>query len=358
MSFKIKTEVLKGMMTKAVKGAGNNKLLPITGLINFEVTDGLLTLTTTDGNNTLKVKERVLEGNSFFSTLAVDLISKLIAKTTTETMTFTQQAKNEYLLIQGNGSYKIELPLDSEGNMIKFPGATIKEESEKKETTLDISKILKANKQAVSKTFDSGAHLTGYYFDTNRVITTDSYQVCINEIKTLDKNILLPAATLELLSLFEGKLVSIQQDEDKLLFTADTLTLFCTQLENIEQFPASSIDNLIENEFGGCCIIEKGAILEILNRMTIFTTAYDVSAKLEFTEKGIEISSRTGNGIETLNYVETKTHIDFSCYANLEFLIAQITSQEEEKIELYYGNKGSIKLKAGNITQIIALRSE
>ena len=37
MKAKIKTEVLQNVMTKAVKGAGNNKLIPITSLMELKI---------------------------------------------------------------------------------------------------------------------------------------------------------------------------------------------------------------------------------------------------------------------------------------------------------------------------------
>jgi DNA polymerase III sliding clamp (beta) subunit (PCNA family) len=46
--MKIATEKFQDMVARASKGASENKLLPITRLMAFELKDNVLTLTTTD----------------------------------------------------------------------------------------------------------------------------------------------------------------------------------------------------------------------------------------------------------------------------------------------------------------------
>ena len=57
--MKIKTEILKEMVSKSIKGSSQNKLLPITNYIGIEVKNKILTLITTDGNNQLKIKQEI-----------------------------------------------------------------------------------------------------------------------------------------------------------------------------------------------------------------------------------------------------------------------------------------------------------
>ena len=48
MKLSIKTEKLKEMVSRSIKGVGNNKLIPLTSLMAIELKDGKLTLITTD----------------------------------------------------------------------------------------------------------------------------------------------------------------------------------------------------------------------------------------------------------------------------------------------------------------------
>ena len=62
MKLRLETIVLQEMVAKAVKGAANNKMIPITSLMAIELKDNRLVITTTDASNTLKiVKEKYLQ---------------------------------------------------------------------------------------------------------------------------------------------------------------------------------------------------------------------------------------------------------------------------------------------------------
>lgn len=57
MKLQIKTTKLQEMLARAIKGASNNKLIPLTSLIAISLKDGELTLITTDATNYLYVRD-------------------------------------------------------------------------------------------------------------------------------------------------------------------------------------------------------------------------------------------------------------------------------------------------------------
>ena len=59
MKLTITTAVFQEMLNRAIKGAGLNKLLPLTSLIAIKVKDKVLTLITTDGSNTLYISNEI-----------------------------------------------------------------------------------------------------------------------------------------------------------------------------------------------------------------------------------------------------------------------------------------------------------
>ena len=57
MQFSILTKTFQEMLNKANKGASNNKLLPLTSMVHFNLKDKVLSVTTTDMNNFVTIRE-------------------------------------------------------------------------------------------------------------------------------------------------------------------------------------------------------------------------------------------------------------------------------------------------------------
>ena len=68
-------------------------------------------------------------GEDFYVVVQVEQFSKLIGKMTCETISL--EVNDGILNVKGNGDYKIELPLDEEGNTIQFPDPVAKVKTSK-----------------------------------------------------------------------------------------------------------------------------------------------------------------------------------------------------------------------------------
>ena len=353
MKLKLKTLKLQEMVSKAVKGASNNKMIPITGLMAIVLKKGVLTLITTDATNTLKVMEKNIEGDDFYVVVQADIFSKLIAKTTTETITLT--LKENSLEVKGNGTYNIELPLDEEGQLITFPEYKFDESVEKKVINLSTVKVLlNANKAAIAETMEIPC-LTGYYFD-DKVITTDTFKVCSNDIKVFDDKVLLPSEMVELLAIMDEEKINVQVSGNKILFTTNNVTVYGTQLDGIEDYPAEAIQAYLETEFTSMCKLPKSALLNVLDRLSLFVSTYDKNGVyLTFNNEGVLFSSKKSNGTELIKYQGSENFQPFTCCADIELLESQISAQDGEVVELWYGHEKAIKMTSGKITQIVAL---
>lgn len=353
MKLKLKTLKLQEMVSKAVKGASNNKMIPITGLMAIVLKDGVLTLITTDATNTLKVIENKVEGEDFYVVVQTDIFSKLVAKITTETITLT--LKENSLEVKGNGTYSIELPLDEEGQLIKFPEYKFDTKVEKSEINLSTVKVLlNANKAALAETMEVPC-LTGYYFD-DKVITTDTFKVCSTDIKVFPDKVLLPAELMELLALMDEEKITVQISGNKILFSTNNVIVFGSQLEGIEDYPSEAINAYLETEFKSVCRLPKGAVLNLLDRLALFVATYDKNGVyLTFTKDGVIFSSKRSNGTELIKYQGSENFQPFTCCADIELLRSQISAQTEEVVELWYGHDKAVKMISGKITQIVAL---
>lgn len=354
MKLSIKTLTLQDMVAKATKGASNNKMIPITGLMAIELRNGTLTLTTTDATNTLKINKKDIDGGDFYVTVQVDIFSKLVAKTTTETITLT--LKDSSLEVKGNGTYNIELPLDEEGQLIKFPEPVF--ESVEEGTVINLSTVktlLTSNKAALAETLEM-PFLTGYYCGENEVISTDTYKVCGNNIKVFNKPVLIPAELMELLAIMDEEKIMVHSDGNKIRFATNNVVVYGVELEGIEDYPVEAIQAYLQTEFTSVCKVAKSAFLNLLDRLSLFVAAYDNNGLyMTFTNDGVLITSKRSNGTELIKYQDSKNFTPFTCCVDIELLKSQLSAQNSEVVELWYGHEKAIKMTSGNITQIVAL---
>lgn len=354
VSMKINTKLLQDMVSKAIKGAGNNKLIPITSLIGIEILSGKLTLKTTDGSNHLYITE-TLEGDStnFYSIVNADMFAKLVSKTTSE---FIELLNNESCLeFIGNGSYKLEIPVNADGDIIKFPQFNIREDIMPQQISItSLKNILTSAKVSVAKTMEVPC-LTGYYI-SDKAVSTNREMICLIEDTISKESILISSPMAELLQLFEGTDLAFIKDENKLMFSTDKITVLGKELEGKDIYPVAAVENLAKSDYDNLIVVNKQDLLNVLDRMALFVTDYDKNGVyLNFAEKGLEIRSQKSNAIETIEFKSEKPAVEFNCLADIEMLKSQVGAIVGDIVNIYYGQPKSLKLKEGNTTMILSL---
>lgn len=354
MQLKLRTIKLQELVSKSVKGASGNKMIPITGLMCVQLEGNKLTLTTTDATNYLEIIEDKVEGEDFYVTVPVDVFSKLVSKTTSENIILTLE--ESCLKFKGNGNYSIELPLDEEGAMVRFP--KYKFDSKAKKFTVNLSTIktiLSVNKSALAVEMDE-PHLTGYYCDENCVITTDTFKVCGNNIALFNTPVLVPSEVMDLLALMTEEKITAQVSGSKMLFTTSNVVVYGVQLENIEKYPVEAVKQYLETEFTSCCKLPKALVMAVFERLSLFVTEYDKNGiYMTFTKDGVSFSSKQSTGTEMVSYSGSTGFKDFTCCADITLMTSQIKVQETDTIELWYAHEQAIKMVNGKVTQIVSL---
>lgn len=362
--MKIKTELLKELLAKAIKGASNNKMIPITSLIGISVAANTIKLTTTDGSNILEVKSQidydVLSNPPFYTVVNADTFAKLVGKTTKEYIELENESN--CLVVKGNGTYKLEIPINEDGEIIKFPAYD--KLSEVEAITLSIESLkntIQSAKSSKAQTMEIPM-LTGYYLGQTS-IATDRQMVCYIENNLLNESILISSEMAELINLLEGDNVSltikntIKNNEliKELLFVTNNITIYGKQLEGVDDYPIEPLKNLVNINYESFVKVDKNELLNVLDRMSLFVTDYDKNGVfLNFKKEGLEVTSQKSNAteiIEIKNTIET----EFTCLVDIEMLKAQLQSLKTDIAEIYYGQKTSIQLKEGNTTLILSL---
>lgn len=354
--MKVKTVELQEMVARAVKGASQNKLIPLTSLMKVECYNGILTLETTNMSDSLYIKKEIDEDNDFYVVVQVEQFSKLVSKMTSENITL--ELDNNILIVKGNGTYKIELPLDESGEMIKYPDpvSKLKFEGEASSTIkLDtIKTILTANKVALATTLEVPVY-TGYYAG-DKVISTDTFKICGLNAKLFDEPVMISPETMNLLDVMTEETINVDKADGILLFSTKDCVLYSHIMEGIDEFAIEPISALLEEQFKSSCKVNKNTLLALLDRISLFVGPYDNKAvTLTFTENGIDVSSKKSNGIETIPYLENKDFAPYTCVLDITMLSQQVKANAAESIEIQYGNESSIKIVDGDVTQIVAL---
>lgn len=363
MKLTVKTDVFQNMVAKAVKGSSNSNLY-LTQLMAISLKNNDLVLITTDENNYLYVKEPKVAGDDFYAVVPVEKFAKLISRLTCEEITLeipqSKSGELEKLIVKGNGKYVIELPYDEDGQLVQFPdplASSIPDAVEEDVKLSTIHLILSTAKAALQVAKNRTCYC-GYYIG-DRVVTTDSYKICGIDIKLFDRAMLLPPELVDLLDLLGEEDVKVTHNDDTLIFSTDRTVVYGHVMEGIDEYKIDAISSLLDEQFGSSCKIEKSALLQLLDRLTLFVGTYDKnSVYLTFTKDGLLVSSKQDSGSEIIPYRESNNFKDYTCCLDIELFKSQVKANQSGVIEILYGNDSSIKMVDANVKQIVALADD
>ena len=356
MKLTLNTVKLQDMVSRAVKGASNNKLIPITSLMAIELNaNHSLTLTTTDATNYLYIDEHKVDGDEFYAVVPVDVFSKLIARMTCENVTLTVHPEIKILEVKGNGNYKIELPLDENGQLIKYPNPYKNGKNADIKLNLSTVKvILDTLKSALATTLENPCY-TGYYAGDS-VIATDTYKIANMDVSLFNEPVLVSAELMNLLSVITEENIKVSIDGDVLQFATDTCRIYGRAMEGIEDFAVEPIMSLVNTEMDSRCSLNKTQLLQVLDRLSLFVGPYDKNAvRFTFTREGLEISSKASSSVEMIPYISSKDFREFTCMIDVQMITQEVKAIQADVIEMYYGEDNAVIMKDGNITIVVAL---
>lgn len=358
MKFTIQTELMKDVVARAIKGAGNNKLIPITSMMCIELKDGELTVITTDATNYLYIREQHVAGDDFYVVVDANQFAKLVSKMTCESITMTIDEKLYTMKVKGNGNYTIELPLDEDGEPVKFPDVVVKTDATPRSINRStVIAILETIKPALAVTMENPQY-TAYYMG-DKVVATDSYKIASLAIPMFDTPRLVSSEFLDLVAVMRTEKIAVEMNDTDIVFETPDCTIAGKFVDGIDDFAIEPITNLIEQEFDSHCAVPKNDLLQMLDRLSLFVGTYDKNAvDLTFTNQGLQVSSKASSGIEILPYVNSENQVDFTCAVDIQMLVNEVKAIQNDLIEIYYGDDSSIKLIDGNITIVIALMED
>ena len=352
MKLTVKTSQFQSMVSKSVRGAGLNKLLPITGMMCLEKKDGVLTLHTTDTANYLDIKTPLIEGDDMYVVVPADTFSKLIAKLTSDSITLTVSENS--LEVSGNGKYKIPLPIDEEG-MIQFP--TVSDEFDVPAKTINkttIKNIIDVNKTSMSRRLDTPCFCG--YLVKDKVITTNEDVICINQINVFDEPVLISGTMMDLLSLNTQEKIDVYYKDGYFKFETADVVVWGPENDDKELFPTEDLEAYLNENFKSSCKVPKASLLNIIDRLSLFISPFDKNgAYFTFTKRGLDISSKEASSSEVLPYISSENFESYKCCVDIPQFKSELESIPFDEVVISYGHDAAIKLSAGTVVIIISL---
>lgn len=355
MKITLKTEKLQEMVSRAVKGCGNNNGIAMTSYLSIELSGHNLILTTSDASNYLYIMEDKVEGEDFKVVVEAEKFAKLISRTTTENISL--EIVGEELNVEGNGKYRIELPLDEEGRLVKLPNPLESVDIKKIEKKYDVNlttikTLLTVNKPALAL---KDTELYSNYYVGDNVITTDTYKICGTGVKLFDEPVLISPETMNLLDVMSDENIKVYIDGNTMIFTTKDCVVYSKSVEGIDRYKIDAIQGLLELDFPSKCTVSKDAMLQALDRLSLFVGPYDKNGiRMTYTREGIMLSNVKDNSTEVVPYKSSAEFKEFTCLINVDMLQTQIKAHVLDEINMCYGLDNALKIVDGNIIQIIA----
>lgn len=355
MKLKIKTLILKDIINKVIKASTNNKMVPLTSLLYLSVKGGIIRAVASDAVNYFEISAECNATEDFDVVLKGDIFSKIVSKTTSEYITL--ELNKDILTFNGNGTYKIELPLDEEGNPIKYPtyanmGEVIDHNTIQLAT---IKSAVLANKPALAVTAEA-PYLMNYYCGEEAIVTADSFNICINKSKIVNKPILLSPMVFDLLSVFTSETIDYDYDGSRVAFTSSNMKIYGKVQNNIEDYPIEPIMGYEDIELPSSCAISKSALVSVIDRLSLFISDFDVNGVyLDFTKEGVKVTPKNKVGSELITYAESSNFEPFICLVSVDALKKQANARSGDILYIQYGISNALKFVDNNITHIVAL---
>ncbi len=348
--LKLKTKEFNKVLDKVSKGLGAGKFLEITAYIHIQLKENMLIMAATDTaiyvttktkvDYTGEEKEVIVEGQKLVN---------LIKKTTTEEVELI--FKDSYVLLKGNGEYKLEISTDD------FPKYQFEIIGEKEIDFEELKKAVDITSSAVAKDM-TVPYLAGYYISDN-VVATDSIKMTLYKENFLkETSLLLPQELIAVLvsNVIEEKKVLLKYNDTAVFFEAGGVIIYSSQLGGVENYP--EVEGMVDVEFEQSAKINRKKFVSILERTEIFTEELDdFGIVLEYGENKVIIKSLDEKSVEELPAVVQG--IKLSQKFNVKHLIEMLNSLSETEITIEYSEEiNFIKISSGKITQLIATLQE
>ena len=339
------------------------------GLLEIKVENSILTLIVANNEYHVEVglKLEDTENQYFRAVVNANLFLQLISKLTTNEIELI--VEDTYLLVKGNGTYKLPLNFDVDGNLTVLPQIEIENETKTFEISGDcLNSILTFN----SKEIDSDVRLAIqklYYLDEEGCITFTS-GACVNTFNLpAQVKLLLTDKIVKLFKLFKNETVKVSVGhrvygdvlQQVIKFETSFVKLTCVLLEDEDlllRVPVSAIRGLANKNYKYCVQVDRENLLATIDRLALFdTNKLSLNAgDFIFNKTGLVIKDKSENSEEISYAQEIEIETPYTCSLSLSKLKKVLSGVVEQYILIYFEESSkAIVVARGNIKNVIPL---
>ena len=305
---------LQDLVAKAAKGSTNVDIIPLSCLMQIKVKDNVLTIKTTNNVNFVTMKAQVT-ASDIDIVVQTKLFSQIIAKiANAETISLIVDG-SKVTIEAGKGKYNVPLALDTDGSTIVFPevnytpvGGSKTLTNEQVRSILGISKACKAEMKEIPAIYN-------YYFDSERIITTNVFKGCSNPVGIFETPVVLPPDLVELISAVQNdnEDITVSQDENSVQFETTKGEVYgkkCSPAD-LESYPADQLVGAFSAEITNAAKINRSQLAGAVDRICLFTDQLE-SNKIDvtFSKDNIHLYSAKTDSHEDVSYVAAPA-VDF-----------------------------------------------
>lgn len=343
MKVTLETKVLKDLTSRVMKGVGKNESIMRTCWIGIKCQSNVLSMTGWDGENYLVVREDKVLCDDFKVTVTAEKFAQLVSKMTSEKMTL--ELTDKYLKVKGNGEYKLELPVNDEGELDNYPEIVF---NKKKPTKIKLSSIvwaIEGNKISLAKTPEEPS-LMCYNF-SDAVYTTNNVTASLSNIDIFKEQTLLRDDLVNLIATMENEDINVYKEDNKILFETPKTTILGYYNEELEQYTQQQFEEglkeLFDMKLPASCVVDKVELLGVLDRILLFVKTKDEGIRVLFTKNGIQFYNKEQSVNELLPYKESKNFVTFEVRLQLDVLKDLINSISGDECYIQYGEGAMLK---------------
>lgn len=353
--------VLQDLVARAAKGSTNVDIIPLSCLMQIKVKDNVLTVKTTNNVNFVTMKAQV-NASDIDIVVQTKLFAQIIAKLNkVETITLSVDG-NKVSIEAGKGKYNVPLALDTDGSNIVFPEITYNPVGGSKTLTneqirsiLGISKACKAEMKEIPAIYN-------YYFDNERVITTNVFKGCSNPVGIFESPVILPPDLVELISAVQNDKedITVSQDENSVQFETTKGEVYgkkCSPAD-LEAFPAEQLVAAFNSEFSNVAKINRTELASAVERISLFTDPLE-SNKIDFTFKndGIHLYSAKTDSHEDVGYITAPSQGIDSITISLDgkALAQELAVLDKEDITIKFDSAAGVQLVLDKLVVMLSV---
>lgn len=366
-SISIKSESFKDVCSKILTAVDTSELSTITETLALNCNAGKFTLSVTNREYFVETFFDVEPSIVFEATVNAGLFLKLVSQITTETIELS--TKDNYLLIKGNGTYKLSMIFDGD-TLLKLPEINIENVTTNFVITSDIlNSIVLYNSKEISKDTAVSPVQKMYYVDELGAITFTN-GACVNDFVLPQKvKLLMNSRLVKLFKLFKDGVVSFEMGHDaissdivqtKVRFSNDTVritSILSCDDSLMSKVPVSAIRKRANNDYPYSIVLDKNALLHTINRLTIFNKGMHAVAKtygvFEINNEVVVYDANKENKeVIAINNDFALTDTYTMCL-NLDDIKLILDSCSDSHICMRFGDHSAVVFVRGNVKNVI-----